>query len=906
MNDKEIARIIYTNSSVPLIKNPVLRAALQEPRNMAEGGRIGFDDGQLVTPSVDGSRPGYKGEQLNYLDNPEFKKFYEKFKKEKPKGKLSHAIDSFERLKIRKNKIVGLPELFEALHSGNIVSREVVSNIPVYELSKANNPYSFRTLSRAFSDNKLKITKDMTKRQVSLINNGKKLTKIIIDVLGEPTTLSGGKSGQPVWDLNPSKIKKLNKELTKYYSKVGDLREATVNNIFNFSDNNKLMKAIDNYKGGKLKSGDPLLEMLVKEFKGGKDPSYTLAQLARAFQGKIQIEGIDKNLKKGNKIVKLLGNNYRGPLGNGFLHWAKLEMGKHFDDPNATYKNLTNTIKNSMKEAGITNNLVIDEIFPARTGQLTLGKGSGAYNQIVQLIDGEINSKAKVNFDGKASIRYQNIIKNIKDKNWDEVNRLVKEHDTSLKNFYETNPQAKGRVKLPQLNYDPVKKRFASPTEIYGKDVFPSKIQKDIDKFYRKTGLSLDVGSTMTLEKAAKDLEKVAGDPKAQMKILKQMGYRCRKAGGAGESLACYMDDVKKTKAQARKGNPTAIKRQKKAFDVIKQLPKIGKFVRQGVQVGAAGVSTALSAIGLGPVGIAIEGAIEGAVYDYYRKKGYSHDQAFAETFSPRLITEAKKGKSTEDVPWYGGAEELLEKEKIGTRWDPSGKVNLAAKYADAQSKYNEALDKYYEIQNQKPGSVEQSEAIQAALAEQEAIIRALEPSIKAGTPEYEAYRTAEENQTALMDERAKDYKSKNRFLGLEWDLSPEQIKQRTPSDFKEKQMLRQREREMDEYKTDEWGEPVKAFSLKWDPTLGDRGKFKDAFQWDAMGFGDEEGIKNKWQNLYEDGGVDLLDRIGIAGGVANMAGGGIATIRRPNAIPPESGPTPQGLPSILNRVKRI
>ena len=906
MNDKEIARIIYTNSSVPLIKNPVLRAALQEPRNMAEGGRIGFDDGQLVTPSVDGSRPGYKGEQLNYLDNPEFKKFYEKFKKEKPKGKLSHAIDSFERLKIRKNKIVGLPELFEALHSGNIVSREVVSNIPVYELSKANNPYSFRTLSRAFSDNKLKITKDMTKRQVSLINNGKKLTKIIIDVLGEPTTLSGGKSGQPVWDLNPSKIKKLNKELTKYYSKVGDLREATVNNIFNFSDNNKLMKAIDNYKGGKLKSGDPLLEMLVKEFKGGKDPSYTLAQLARAFQGKIQIEGIDKNLKKGNKIVKLLGNNYRGPLGNGFLHWAKLEMGKHFDDPNATYKNLTNTIKNSMKEAGITNNLVIDEIFPARTGQLTLGKGSGAYNQIVQLIDGEINSKAKVNFDGKASIRYQNIIKNIKDKNWDEVNRLVKEHDTSLKNFYETNPQAKGRVKLPQLNYDPVKKRFASPTEIYGKDVFPSKIQKDMDKFYRKTGLSLDVGSTMTLEKAAKDLEKVAGDPKAQMKILKQMGYRCRKAGGAGESLACYMDDVKKTKAQARKGNPTAIKRQKKAFDVIKQLPKIGKFVRQGVQVGAAGVSTALSAIGLGPVGIAIEGAIEGAVYDYYRKKGYSHDQAFAETFSPRLITEAKKGKSTEDVPWYGGAEELLEKEKIGTRWDPSGKVNLAAKYADAQSKYNEALDKYYEIQNQKPGSVEQSEAIQAALAEQEAIIRALEPSIKAGTPEYEAYRTAEENQTALMDERAKDYKSKNRFLGLEWDLSPEQIKQRTPSDFKEKQMLRQREREMDEYKTDEWGEPVKAFSLKWDPTLGDRGKFKDAFQWDAMGFGDEEGIKNKWQKLYEDGGVDLLDRIGIAGGVANMAGGGIATIRRPNAIPPESGPTPQGLPSILNRVKRI
>ena len=35
-------------------------------------------------------------------------------------------------------------------------------------------------------------------------------------------------------------------------------------------------------------------------------------------------------------------------------------------------------------------------------------------------------------------------------------------------------------------------------------------------------------------------------------------------------------------------------------------------------------------------------------------------------------------------------------------------------------------------------------------------------------------------------------------------------------------------------------------------------------------------------------------------------AGGGIAGIRRPSALPPKSGPTPYGLPSMLNRVKRI
>ena len=37
-----------------------------------------------------------------------------------------------------------------------------------------------------------------------------------------------------------------------------------------------------------------------------------------------------------------------------------------------------------------------------------------------------------------------------------------------------------------------------------------------------------------------------------------------------------------------------------------------------------------------------------------------------------------------------------------------------------------------------------------------------------------------------------------------------------------------------------------------------------------------------------------------------SYAGGGIAGIRRPHAIPPKSGPTPQGLPSMYNRVKRI
>jgi hypothetical protein len=47
-------------------------------------------------------------------------------------------------------------------------------------------------------------------------------------------------------------------------------------------------------------------------------------------------------------------------------------------------------------------------------------------------------------------------------------------------------------------------------------------------------------------------------------------------------------------------------------------------------------------------------------------------------------------------------------------------------------------------------------------------------------------------------------------------------------------------------------------------------------------------------------------DQRGLFGTQERFAGGGIASIRRPHAIPPKSGPNPQGLPSMLNRVKRI
>ena len=58
MNLKQLIKFGIEESSVPVIKNPILRAALeprsavQEPRNMAHGGRIGFKDGTQLNNEV--------------------------------------------------------------------------------------------------------------------------------------------------------------------------------------------------------------------------------------------------------------------------------------------------------------------------------------------------------------------------------------------------------------------------------------------------------------------------------------------------------------------------------------------------------------------------------------------------------------------------------------------------------------------------------------------------------------------------------------------------------------------------------------------------------------------------------------------------------------------------------------
>jgi len=790
------------------IKNPFIPAsAIQRPKKVLE--IEAFQDfnvrnpkaggGMLVQPGFGGTRQGYakaktkKGDKsLKYTQDPEFQKFY----KEKG-GKLYEAIRAFDSMKAREGKVVGMVELFNALGD--------------------DNPFAQRTLQHALVDSRMKITKNSTKIDKMRHDSGKKIMNIIKDVLGEPTVLQTmgvrrpgmvkGKAFRPVFKIDKSKINKLNKKLNNYYNRVGNLGDDVIAKIIQFDGNKNLMQAFDNYdvkkssipgrkKGTKnLKGAIPepsaLEKMLIEEFSlSQKNPSYALMQLARAYRGEIQIKGIDKNLKRGNRIIKLLANNsgVGGPLGNAFLNWSKFQMAKYFDKPNASYSTITNSIRDSLQNLGI-KNVDIDEIFPTRTGTFTIGKGSSAYNQIVQFIDSKINREEKVYFDSKATTRYKKIINNLKVKNFDEVNKLVNEHDQAIKNFYENNPQAKGKVKLTQLNYDPIKKRFLSPTEIYGKNVFPSKIQKDMDKFYRTTGLSLDVGSNVTLEQAAEGLK---GDKKSQADILKRMGFKCKYAKADGGRIglstgsgrcddpASYTDDINKTRQDLNSSDVTvrasAQAKLNKGLQVAKTLPQIGTFLRRVGQATVGGVAKALQATGIGtPIGIAIEGIVEGGVYDYFKGQGYTDKQALSETFFPGIISGRPEG-----VPWYGGAEQLLEKEL--TKGQPK-----VAQYVDALKDQEQVFDafgrKEQGLQAQRKDITDIASADIRDLNRSGTISR-INRIMNPESMASQAYQTAVERQAGAQDQRARDYK--DRFYV-----------QREPSDFMQNKLQKERNKAM-------------------------------------------------------------------------------------------------------------
>jgi hypothetical protein len=389
------------------------------------------------------------------------------------------------------------------------------------------------------------------------------------------------------------------------------------------------------------------------------------------------------------------------------------------------------------------------------------------------------------------------------------------------------------------------------------------------------------------------------GNEKVQANVLKKMGFKCKFAANKGGAARCddpasYVDDIKKTRLELNSSDvavrAAAKAKLDKGLQVAKTLPQIGKFLRRVGQATLGGVSKALQATGLAsPVGLAIEGMVEGGIYDYYRGQGYTHDQAYQETFFPGIVSGRPEG-----VPWYGGAESLLEKELSEVREKPTvledgtivpGKIIEGAvsdpkilQYQQALKDQEQVFDAFGRLEQGQQAS--RKDIIDAAQAD----IRDL---TKTGTisninkimnPESmtsQAYQTAVERQAGAQDQRARDYKAENYV-------------QTEPSDFQQEKLQRERNKDM--------------LQMFPPPTVE---TIQDAYK----EYGIEDRLKNFTAQDYKDE-IKRFDDFQKQSYFAEnfrleKAGGGIAKMAGVSSgVAPVSGPNPQGLLSLKNRVR--
>ena len=346
-----------------------------------------------------------------------------------------------------------------------------------------------------------------------------------------------------------------------------------------------------------------------------------------------------------------------------------------------------------------------------------------------------------------------------------------------------------------------------------------------------------------------------------------------------------------------------AIFKNRQAVNNAKKIPAIAKLIRQGIQKGKSSVGWLL-----GGWNIPLEAIVEGGIYEYYRREGYTHDQAFAETFTPRLIKEGAEARSTEKVPWYGGAEELLEEELYKIKGenefldvdnrppmqDPEfgqviGEREGVKRYIDNMAALDEVTSEYYKTQDHlaaaQSGRVkidpDTIARLQIRLKELEAEGIRLNRLIKEGSSDWQLHQTQLEKQQTEQGQRAIEY--------------GEYGQGDTEALAKRREKIRQREME------DKFPGYGKAYidkelgyqGMTLDPNIA---KYKKDLEL-VPGTYDE--VSDYWKDYGKT--AYFADNFRT-----EKAGGGIAGVRRPNAIPPVSGPMPQGggLSTMFNRVK--
>jgi hypothetical protein len=973
-------------------------------RGEAQGGRIGYDDGQLVRNTVDGSRPGYKGEvtyerkwdseryntvkdindlnlkkekvKLNTLDfktgnvrisNDLGKKYVQEYLDFVEKSYLNNDMSKVDRFKtFIKNKYpknhaniisnVNESGYRNMIDVGYKYKRKLANEIITASNNQLKYINKFDVLNKLINPNRVAQLRDQ-----GITKAGEWMDKNTLKSFGSLDKMEDklSKSLTHIVENNleiidPKKVK-IPGSGAAGYETVSPIKKM-IHYLAGGGSRNELKKALEqnewyrsqNFKVGKTTKNtfDYLSQAYSTDFIGENfNDAYEFAKTRR---GTVNVTGIkgqplpetliwksvarsaDRNFKDGVKVkdwpVQILDKN-GDPI--KFADLPVDDKGVRIIDANKYDFKYGGKIfnKNTLRTNGPKTGL-FDEVY----------KISGTWSEYLKTdVTNPNNPKGpKIKFsklledsgiEKFMAIGHDDALGGVKNKPFSNFRILNKYVNQSLDSAYRHIKNKDLRKRIANEIYGDLKGK----TGVDYKNAWIDQNTKLLNDIRKGAGDSITPyrrGATDIIERSPEwmkwssrkqaELFRVAGvsakdfnalnnaKPNEKISMLKKMGFKCRMAGGAGESVDCYMKDVGETNKLAKQGNKHAIKKLGNAFDIGKELPKMGKILRQGLQIGLAGPAKLLEWSGLGTWGgLLLEGAVEGGIYKYYKDyKGYTHDQALAETFTPGLLA----GRP-EDVPWYGGAEQKLEKELYEVK-DAEGNIRIKQNvkdFIDTQRKMDQIGTEYDKLESKKKDINEMRgyasqyvdtdyahprldprvgiENKQKALENEYLKLEQLnKPDALSGN--YNAWLAAKEKQDTEQGLRvAKATKKRLGVVDIPWDiLNPNEMQK----EYKIKPYERAQERwekEQAEKRYRQMREKFPGYSDKQiDEILTYYGQKKpDSLTYDQISdiFLDQDKISYFADNFRME-----------------KAGGGMVGIRKPHAIAPTGGPQSQGLAS--------
>ena len=921
MNLKELIVFGMENSQEPVIKNPVLRAALEEPGSMVgtptkevtQYGRRIYDTPGGEQVSEKSTTFYFNGKWLNVPSIHEGRAFTDdqlrrmiKQGQIQPTSVHGSRIEAEEAAASRSNMMKSHTKGFAG--GGDVIGKPgglVEPGVMYYAKKKkayhhgTNRPKGYIPASEYAKKHGFKFTE-----QEWLLKRGQPHTSgnTLNTILAGPETLSTGQKNITrkyfFEKLKPVKVG--GHFYVKADTPAKDLFKYLDKEVLNNTTVEAIGKILKNEKVNKLfQAGDYAgLKLALKEVKGVTDAQRAngllrISQLMSGTTFRNEMPKVELNKVNAKKLFKGLENESGFGLYKNMWKKHKSDViSKSLGEGYATksYDAFVNDARNAIAESL---NISREKLGKFKVDINELTGLSSAYNnktfsssQFINLMDSELNRQGhRILLRGYGDHEAK-LQRALKANNPSEARQVIKDWKTWKDDWF----HGKGKFKGLDKKFRTKEVQDILPDFILGDDaskIYTQKRLKDFQKLnfpiaeeIKNFGYAKTVGATKKARSEQVLLKEVAaGDKKAVDFITKALAKQKVPKDQRGFIATAMVEDFAK---MGLKG---------------------GKLLRW--------------------LQLEYDVAFESLIYDYHRRyKGHEPGLAREALFLPKLIAkwipEAKKIPLIGGLfePYEGGVfegpDEVLEKrlsEIKGTEKENLGKIigekKLVKSYIDNNKRMEELSDEWHRLEDAKSETIRYGQEwdmdmtpnvkeIEKQQKEVEDKFAALE---KLNSPDsltgyHTAYQAAKEKQdTEYGVKEAEAHKKRVETLGGQERFEKEREKKRHEAYLeykggKERSFYLPKGKLKERVEDPLYKKPYTFLETENTPydIWAPGSKFWDYHDLTDKHVGpaiSREGNKEKWKQIYKMGGIDLMDRIGIAGGVSKMAEGGIMSLKK-------------------------